>query len=500
MNTKKTLFAFLSAAIAAKLTIIPTSAADTGTVCCYAEDNTITAYTYGISNNVTARIAGVTCDAVNEGDIYSSAERYNTLFLIDSSKSMQSFSDEISDFLLECIDKKRDNEYYSIGVFSSGNAPTYICGFDNNQYNLEKSVSGLSYDFNSTYIYDNLNNALDTLRSESEGNFRRVVLFTDGNENSAHGITIDDCISKLDSEPVQVYTVTLLNSSKSNLEPLKNIARLARSTNAADIRITDGDKAAESVSVLFDDPKDIYTIKVTADNSLCDGSLKALELSDGASTATIDIRMPMAEAAAEVSETEAAAETSIETTAAEAVTTSAAEEAPERSPGKNRIIAIIAIAVAVAAIIVCVIMAVTSKKKKKSAEEEPVSLADNSETMILSSRSGNTEILIGDDTPVSRSVILRDVADSMKTFEVTLSESGAVIGRSSDVSSVVIDYDRSISRKHCKIFLRGNDVYVEDLGSGNKTYVNDIPITAAHILHNTDEIKIGRTKLRVTIK
>ncbi|MGN0691123.1 MAG: FHA domain-containing protein, partial [Oscillospiraceae bacterium] len=472
-------------------------------VCYYAEDNSITAYACGISGeNVTARIAGVPCQAVSEGDIYSSAERYNTLFLIDSSKSMQSFSDEISDFLLECIDKKRDNEYYSIGVFSSGNAPTYLCGFDNNQYNLEKSVSGLSYDFNSTYIYDNLNNALDTLRSESEGNFRRVVLFTDGNENSAHGITIDDCISKLNSEPVQVYTVTLLNSTKSNLEPLKNIARLARSTNAADIRITDGDKASESVSVLFEDPKDIYTIKVTADNSLCDGSLKALELSDGTNTAMIDIRMPMAEAAAEVSETEAVTEAEFETTAAEAVTTSAAEEeeTSEKTIGKNQIIAIIAIAVAAAAVIVCIIMAVTSKKKKKAADEEPASLADNSDTMILSSRSGNTEILIGDNTSAARSVILRDVADSMKTFEVTLSESGAVIGRSSDSSSVVIDYDKSISRKHCKIFLRDNEVYVQDLGSGNKTYVNDVPISSAHILHNTDEIKIGRTKLRVTIK
>lgn len=464
----------------------------------YSSQESITVFTSEkISEQAEIRIAGVSCESKNMGDIYHNAEKYETIFLIDSSKSMQSFSDEIQTFLEECIDKKRDNEFYSIGVFASGNSPEYIVSNENNQYTLEKSLDKLSYEFDSTYIYDNLMNTISHLYTNEEPIYRRIILITDGNENSAQGITIDDVIEELNDNPVPVYTVTLQTSKKNNIENLKNISRLARKSYAEDIRISDGGDAVKPASALAASAQNVDCITVIPDSSLLDGSVKAIEISDGSMTVTADIRLAMADpehTAAEITEMTVTEETKENT---------AAEIKPEKEPKGIKIRSIIAAAAIVAAVICAaiIIISVINRKKKGTEEDLLIDLESNDNTMIIGGRGGQTEILIDDEQNDSfRSVILRDIADSIRTFEVQLSAEGAVIGRSSDFSNIVIDYDKSISRKHCRIFLKNGQVYIEDLRSGNKTFLNNNEVSSPTVINNSDEIKIGRTKLKVTIK
>lgn len=153
-------------------------------------------------------------------------------------------------------------------------------------------------------------------------------------------------------------------------------------------------------------------------------------------------------------------------------------------------------------IIVIIIVVVINKAKNKQVTVlSDINLSDNEDTVIIGNDyDGNTELLFDDETGQRQSVILRDVSDSMRIFEVQLSAQGMVIGRSSDLCNIVIDYDKSISRKHCKILLKNGLAYIADLNSGNKTYVNDMEILSETRLNNADEIKIGRTRFRVTIK
>lgn len=462
----------------------------------YSTGEKITVYTSGkLSEQVTARIAGISCEAENMGDIYHNSEKFETIFLIDSSKSMQNFSDEINTFLVECIDKKRDNEYYSIGVFASGNFPEYIITCENNQYALEKIIDKIGYEYGSTYIYDNLVNAIENLYSDDQAIYRRIVLITDGNENSATGITIDDVIEKISENPVPIYTVTLQRSDKKNIENLKNIARLARKSSAEDIRISDGGDAVKSVDILINSVQNVDCINIIPDTSLLDGLVKAIEIADSSVTVSSDIRLAMADTIH--TDTETVQQITIEET------TSAAEvEASNKSADMEikPLIAIIAAVVAIICIVIIIIFIIKGKKKVIE-HDEALPLANNDDTMIIGGRSGQTEILIEDDvSEKKRSVILRDIADSMRMFEVQLTSSGMIIGRSSDFSNIVIDYDKSVSRKHCRIFLKNGQVYIEDLSSGNKTYLNNVEISSPTVINNSDEIKIGRTRLKVTIK
>ncbi|GAB4518965.1 MAG: hypothetical protein OHK0046_27280 [Anaerolineae bacterium] len=63
------------------------------------------------------------------------------------------------------------------------------------------------------------------------------------------------------------------------------------------------------------------------------------------------------------------------------------------------------------------------------------------------------------------------------------------IGRD-DINEIVLP-ERQISRQHVRIFLQGNQYYLEDLESRNGTWINGQRIQGVHELHDGDEIHIA---------
>jgi two-component system, cell cycle response regulator len=66
-----------------------------------------------------------------------------------------------------------------------------------------------------------------------------------------------------------------------------------------------------------------------------------------------------------------------------------------------------------------------------------------------------------------------------------------IIGRDENCH-ISVD-DPSVSRKHLKIFKESRIFYIEDLGSTNKTYVNDEMVIGTKRLENGDRVKLGNT-------
>ena len=63
------------------------------------------------------------------------------------------------------------------------------------------------------------------------------------------------------------------------------------------------------------------------------------------------------------------------------------------------------------------------------------------------------------------------------------------IGRGPD-NTIVCDMD-NVSRAHCKIYAGAGGSYVEDMGSTNGTFVNDMELSSRRKLVNGDLIKVG---------
>ncbi len=83
-----------------------------------------------------------------------------------------------------------------------------------------------------------------------------------------------------------------------------------------------------------------------------------------------------------------------------------------------------------------------------------------------------------------------------KGDEYQLTDDVSVIGRATGCA-VLLDYDTFISHQHARIFLRGEELWIEDLGSTNGTYVNSKKLTSPVPLKNEDHIRVGNTSLEV---
>src|SRR5262249_7094893 len=69
--------------------------------------------------------------------------------------------------------------------------------------------------------------------------------------------------------------------------------------------------------------------------------------------------------------------------------------------------------------------------------------------------------------------------------EVTIGRAGGC--------NIALAGDTFVSQVHARVFERGGDVYVEDLGSTNGTLLNGAPLTAVTRLQRGDRLQIGQT-------
>src|SRR5438094_2632153 len=57
-----------------------------------------------------------------------------------------------------------------------------------------------------------------------------------------------------------------------------------------------------------------------------------------------------------------------------------------------------------------------------------------------------------------------------------------------------------ISKRHCALLVRGEQVFVRDFESTNGTFVNDQPVKGETELHNADVLKVGPITFAVNLE
>ena len=73
---------------------------------------------------------------------------------------------------------------------------------------------------------------------------------------------------------------------------------------------------------------------------------------------------------------------------------------------------------------------------------------------------------------------------------------GMVLGREA-VGAAVFRGDRAVSRQHAALRVVDGNCVVEDHGSANGTFINDVPVDRPTVLGPEDELRIGSTRLRL---
>ncbi|MDO5348978.1 MAG: FHA domain-containing protein [Lachnospiraceae bacterium] len=102
------------------------------------------------------------------------------------------------------------------------------------------------------------------------------------------------------------------------------------------------------------------------------------------------------------------------------------------------------------------------------------------------------------DTEMASSglLVLQDTKDGDKIYACDLG-TAAVLGRDAASCTMVIEGERSVSRRHCSFYRRGNACYVEDLQSFNHTYLNGTEVNSPMEIHVGDRLTLGALELIV---
>ena len=93
--------------------------------------------------------------------------------------------------------------------------------------------------------------------------------------------------------------------------------------------------------------------------------------------------------------------------------------------------------------------------------------------------------IVGDNTPVN--------------IELIISKTEFLIGKKGDQVDGSIQFNKAISRVHCKITCVDNKYYITDMGSANGTYVNGLKVAAGKQIPITvgDRIKLANSEFLV---
>lgn len=93
-------------------------------------------------------------------------------------------------------------------------------------------------------------------------------------------------------------------------------------------------------------------------------------------------------------------------------------------------------------------------------------------------------------------LVLQDVTDSNKFYGCGLTRP-VILGREASSCDMVIEGDKSVSRKHCRFFCQGNTCYVEDMNSFNHTFLNGVMVDSPQRIQVGDRLRFGMAELVV---
>ena len=431
-----------------------------------------------------------------------------TLVMIDNSISISGQDREKTAMLLQNMISDMKNEEICLATFSEDTS--IVADYSNDYKTLKRAADSIEYNDQETYLTDVLYDLISAQYTKNDEDvYCRIIVISDGVDNKSLGYTKEELSTLLKDNPVPVYAIGCVN--KNNNEQLENMFAISRQTGA-DYFIMDEVEDMFDISDAFDADMDMLKLTITPPKEMLDGSKKAVRItfSDGTALA-VDVAMPQQVYVEPATETEVEEETEEET-----VTESETVEDEEITILGMSLITFLAIVIVVMAVdaIICIVIVVARKRKKNRQPFETIDSSilnqtrnsdaiSNDRTLMIDSfqnreaNHGGTVMLWNQSTTYQ--VILTDINSPARSFRVPLNQA-VVIGRKADVCDIAIDYEKSISAKHCEISVSGGKFYVADLQSSNGTFLNGSRVLAKTEIFSGNTLKLGRLELRFEVR
>lgn len=457
----------------------------------------------------------------------------HTIILVDNSLSITEENQEkIQEFITEYVGQKADSEKISVAVF--GEEIEYLIEEETDAANIVEVLGQIEYRNQDSFLTDILYDEIMGLQDETE--YTRFIVATDGVDNKAIGYTKEELQELLKKKNYPVYALGCVY--KDNSAELENLFSIARLTQGRYFLLDDYEEYQEIVRTFGET---IGVIGIEIPTECRDGSEKSILLTMETEAGTVEmtsrVSMPFQVKEQEEEETRAESvtvpETDLKETSEESVESENVAEEPvsetaavmemESEPVKEEgsvdyltIGGIILVVLAVAALIVQQVMRKKKSGKKADKESGPTkkeidAVSDgnvNPESVkepAMEGDMGATVVLKEEGTVFldwNRNdyiVVLKDKNDPNKIFRYPIGE-GVVIGRKKEAGvQIVLNYDDSVSKRHCVITASNGHFFIEDLHSSNKTYLNGEVVEEKKEFTPGSMIKIGRLEMALDV-
>lgn len=425
-------------------------------------------------NKISCIISNQTANVVDSGFVGEKGITVRTTVLIDASSSMarDNGQEKVLELLHEMIDKIDKNEEYRIVTF--GESINEVQKYTSDRYDLSKSIQKIVFNDTKSTMYDAIYNTLPKMEQiNGSPCFYRTIVISDGEDLSQSLITKEEVYSALQSNTYPVDTVFVSNSKL--IQPTKDMMAISRISGGRFYDLRE-DVTIESIcSELSVD--DVFWLRLDIPNSLLDGSIRYLIISDG-STSNIEVGIKVPAIIAESSEE------SVESKTEESSITSAAEPDENKSSSIFSPIFWIIIASVAVVIIVTVVLIVVFSRKKHTIQKL------TSENNI----GGRTEFIPAREQ-MELFIRLRNIDNPDMIWELKLVNQ-LLIGRNT-ACDICLE-EGSVARQQCKIFKNSNGVAtLENLSGSNITMLNGTKINFPQPIKEGDKIKCGRITLMV---
>lgn len=421
--------------------------------------------------------------------------------LVDVSGSMDAARIEtVKEMIRQLMEQMKAEDNMLVATIADEHHTT---GYLSGQEELSAAVDEIARTSQDTNLYFAINDAVKSLQQNASVHTKScLIIFSDGADEQATGITKDEVTAQIKESRIPVYTVAMLKASPNDaqLEAAKILGSFARASvgGVHYAPLLEAYEYDTVVGKILEECTDTYHITCILQNVTLSRSAVDLQttwrLAD--ETDYIDKRELAADSIRAFVQMYSAPERAA---GDEEVTVEAAqdsqkgqeaqkgqqEQEPQQAQGQNALMLYMIVAAAVAAVILLIIMLGGKKKKQEEAKVQQEPYAPQAEEKKAEGERKQETVIR----------LTRLGAGTDEVYTLSLRPEGS-LGRSR-TCQCSIPQDKALSSLHCTFICRNQRVYLRDEHSSNGTYLNGVRVLVEHEIKQDDILFVGSYKYRV---
>lgn len=430
-----------------------------------------------------------------------------TIILLDNSLSVtEKYRPLIRTIMSELAANRMEREQFTIAVFSD--EIQYLVQKCGDYAQVKQAIDQITYQDQETYLTDVLYAMLEEINKENSAALKRIIIISDGVDNKSIGYTKEELYAALEKTPYPIFTLGC--TYKKNNEQLKNMFALSRTTGGESWMLDEVSDPMEVIQKIAE-LNQALKVTVTPKDKECDGTKKGVNLvitsGEQSISDSVEVMMPFHT----IEETTTEEVKPVPETTLPVPTTEAEPELPEPEEKKNFLpLILIGVGMMLVGLLAAVVIVLAQRQKKKNQfvsakprREDDVPGADTDVVKRTTKMAGveeaprrSTMFVWGEEAV--HTLILEDVNNPIRRFEVSL-DSSVLVGYN-DECQIRLNYEETVSGRHCRIYGENGKVYVENLSRSNGTYMDGKQVVGGAEIYTGCVLKLGNLMMRVEIR